>query len=189
MRAIRPVLLAALLALVVAAPTSAARPDRMYQPLAITLADFDLHLVMFINTTRAAYCTAERVQWEEDVIAGDAGDPPAPPDGFARILVQTTQTPHGTDYSQRGKALAGEVWRMVADAPGVGPCTNSDPSRKVLVGIAWYSFALKNIDGDLPFEYDEQVLVLGGGAKHGPHVYYGRQHGVDDDFTFRSWLR
>jgi hypothetical protein len=189
MRAIRPVLLAALLVLAVAAPTLAARPDRVYQPLAITLADGNLHLVIFINTTRAAYCTPERVQWEEDVIAGDAGDPPAPPDGFAPILTQTTQTRHGTDYSERGTGLIGEVWRMVSDPPSVGPCTDSDPSGRVLVGTAGYSLDLKNIDGDRPFEYDEQALVIGGGAKHGPHLYYGHLHGVDGESTFRSWLR
>lgn len=189
MRAIRPVLLAALLVLAVAAPTFAARPDRVYQPLAITLADSHLQLVIFINTTRAAYCTPERVQWEEDVIAGNAGDPPAPPDGFAPILTKTTETRHGTDYSERGEGLVGEVWRMVVDPPAVGPCTDSAPSGRVLVGIASYSLDLKNIEGDRPFEYDEQALVIGRGAKHGPHVYYGHLHGVDENSTFRSWLR
>ena len=188
MRAIRSVLLAALLVLTVAAPTFAAAPDRVYQRLAITLADGDLHLVVFINTTRAVYCTAERLQWEKDVIAGDAGDQPAPPDGFAPILTKTTQTRHGTDYSEGGKGLVGEVWRMVADPAGAGPCTDSSPAGRVLVGTASYSLDLKNIDGDRPFQYDEQALVIGG-AKHGPHVYYGHLHGVDDDSTFQSWLR
>jgi len=189
MRAIRPVLFAVLLVLTVAAPAFAARPDRVYQPLAIALADGNLQLVIFINTTRAAYCTPELVQWEEDVIAGNAGDPPAPTDGFAPILTETTQTRHGTDYSEQGKGLVGEVWRMVADPPTVGPCTDSDPSGRVLVGTARYSLDLKNIDGDRPFEFDEQARVIGGGAKHGPHMYYGRLHGVDDVSTFRSWLR
>ena len=189
MRAIRPVLLAAVFVLAFAAPTLAARPDRVYQRLAVTLADTDLHVVIFINTTRAAYCTPELVQWEEDVIAGDAGDPPAPTDGFVPILTQTTQTRHGTDYSERGQGLVGEVWRMVSDPQAVGPCTDSDPSRRVLVGVAGYSLDLKNIDGDRPFEYDQQALVIGGAARHGPHTYYGHLHGVDEDSTFRSWLR
>ena len=189
MRAIRPVLLAGLLVLAVAAPTLAARPDRVYQPLAITLADADLHLALFINTTRASFCTSAQVQWEKDVIAGVAGDPPAQPEGFRPILTQTTQTHHGTDYSEQGKGLVGEVWQMVKNPPGIGPCTDSDPSGRVLVGTASYSLDLKHIDGDLPFEYDEQALVIAAGAKHGPHIYYGHLHGVDEESTFRSWLR
>ena len=134
MRAIRPVLLAALLVLAVTAPPSPARPDRVYQPLAITLADGNLHLVLFINTTRAAFCTPEWVQWEEDVIRGRCGRSA----GTTRwaslpILTQTTQTRHGTDYSEQGKGLVGEVWRMMPDPPAVGPYRFPTPQ----VGSWW----------------------------------------------------
>lgn len=123
-----------LLAVGSATSALAAPPDKFTEPATFIFPDFELGLVVFINMDRATYCTAERVAWEEDFLAwldgGEIGDPPelpAEPDGFAAVSFKQHETGQGAIVDQvRGSGLAAEVWEMDADAPGIGPCTDSD---------------------------------------------------------------
>jgi hypothetical protein len=80
---------------------------------------------------------------------------------------------------------------MVAEPPGVGPCTDSDASGLALVGRAEYSNDIDNADGSGkgPFVYDEQVRVVGRAPDGSRHVYFGHLRVVDEDVSFESWFR
>lgn len=125
-----------MLAGVMAAPATAAPPDKFEVPFTILFPDLENELVVFVNTDRDAYCTEEVVQWENDVIAwlagGEMGDPPpepAFPDGFEGITVQVKETGQGAIVALvKGSDLNLELWNIDSeeDRPLVGPCTDTD---------------------------------------------------------------
>lgn len=129
-------LLAGMLAAVMIAPAAAAPPDRFEEPFTILFPDFENELVVFVNTDRAAYCTPEVVQWENDLIAwlegGQVGEPPPEPvfpDGFDGISVQAKQTGQGAIVALvKGSDLNLELWNIDSEEnrPLVGPCTDTD---------------------------------------------------------------
>jgi hypothetical protein len=138
---------AALLAVVSAVPALAGPPAKFQVPLTILFPDTSLGLVVMINTDRASYCTPEVVAWEEAFIAwlegGEVGDPPAEPtfpDGFEPISIQEVETGKGAIVSQtRASGLKIEIWELEADAPLVGPCTDTDANLdRIGVGTVSY---------------------------------------------------
>jgi hypothetical protein len=138
---------AALLTAVGAVPAMAGPPAKFQVPLTILFPDTNLGLVVMINTDRASYCTPEVVAWEEAFIAwlegGEVGDPPAEPtfpDGFEPISIQEVETGKGAIVSQTSASgLKIEIWELEADAPLVGPCTDTDDNLdRVGVGTVSY---------------------------------------------------
>jgi hypothetical protein len=133
---------AALLAVVSAVPALAGPPAKFQVPLTILFPDTSLGLVVMINTDRASYCTPEVVAYEEAFIAwldgGEVGDPPAEPafpEGFQLISIQEVETGKGAIVSQtKASGLAIEIWELEADAPLVGPCTDTDDNLNRIGG-------------------------------------------------------
>jgi hypothetical protein len=133
-RRIPELFVAAILTLVLAAPASAGPPDRFEEPFTANFPDTQLGLVVFVNTDRAAYCTDDVVDWEEAVFAwllgGAQGDPPEDPEfpsGFDGVSIQEHETRSGAViYQAKGSDLTIELWQMDADAPLIGPCTDTD---------------------------------------------------------------
>ncbi len=126
------------------APASAAPPDKLQIPLTIQFPDFDRGFVGFLNATRADYCTQAVVDFEEDLLQffidseawenGDMQDPPPEfpvepefPEGEKLVNIQDKVTGKGAIVNHaRGSGLVAELWPMVGDPPGAGPCTDSD---------------------------------------------------------------
>jgi hypothetical protein len=145
---------AGLLALTIAAPGAAARSDRFREPILNLFPDVDRELVILMNIPRDTYCTPEVIDWEEAVIqwvsdfddwvaGGQVGpEPPFPddppggfPEGEKLILIQSKETGKGAIVEHlRGKKLYSEIWPMVEDPPGIGPCTDTNAADTPLVG-------------------------------------------------------
>ena len=145
---------AAIMALSAAVPVSAAPPGKFEDPFIFLAPDTNLGLVVFINTDRATYCTPEIVAWEEAVIdwldGGQVGDPPEFPgavEGFDLVGIQEKETGQGALVQLlRGSGLTTELWEMDADAPLVGPCTDTDGAlNRIATGTATFT----NHDNDL----------------------------------------
>ena len=123
-----------LLAMSSAASALAAPPEKFTEPATFISPDFDIGLVIFINMDRETYCTAERVAWEVDFLAwlegGQVGDPPefpGEPAGFDPVSFLVKETRQGALVQLvAGSRLYAEIWEMDPDAPGIGPCTDSD---------------------------------------------------------------
>jgi hypothetical protein len=146
----------AILVGMLAAPAAAAPPDRSEAYYWLGFPDFDRGLVVLVNQTRAHYCTDEVVAWEEDVIdwieaydawvaAGEPdppGEPPFPndpaggfPEGIDPIAFQEKETGQGAIvHHENNRGMVAEIWPMIANAPGVGACTDTDPSDDPYVG-------------------------------------------------------
>lgn len=159
----------ALLVLALAAPAAAAPPQKSQEAFWRGFPDFELGLVILVNQTRANFCTDEVVAWEEDVIqwiedyddwvdAGEPdppGEPPFPDDpvggfpmGIGTISVQSKETGKGAIVQhEMARGLVAEIWPMVASAPGVGPCTDTDPGDDPLVGIGDFSYNDNDLEG------------------------------------------
>lgn len=151
--------------LATAAPSAGAAPSRSREPLLNLFPDFERGLVILMNTSREAYCTPGVVAWEEAVIAwiadfdewvagGEIGpEPPFPddppggfPDGEKLVLIQSKETGKGAIVEHvRARKVHSEIWPMVDDPPGVGPCTDSIPDGDPLVGTG----SFMNNDNDL----------------------------------------
>jgi hypothetical protein len=142
-------IIAASLALAIAAPAaSAAPPDKLQIPLTIQFPDFERGLVGFLNTTRTDYCTQSVVDFEQFFIdleeweSGDMQDPPPEfpgepefPDGEKLVNIQEKVTGRGAIVGHaRGSDLVAELWPMVGNPPGAGPCTDSDGSATPWTG-------------------------------------------------------
>jgi hypothetical protein len=141
----------ALMTAVTAVPAGAAPPERSEENFSIVFPDFENGFVVFINTTRAAICTQDQIDaeiassvWFE--MYGDAffewldthmGDPtgfpgglppdgPQWPEGLDAFSTSFNETGNGAIVvSDRGTNLHVELWSMVEDPPGAGPCTDS----------------------------------------------------------------
>lgn len=124
-------------------PASAAGPPVDFEEaFAFTGPDFDNGFVVFINTSRAAFCSAEQVAREQaiiDWIETGAVEEDFPewalerPAGFETWTPIVVDTPKGAVASLRETGQHIELWRMddPADAPGVGACTDTNDRDEV----------------------------------------------------------
>ena len=142
-------LLGAVMAVGLAVPTAAAGPERIKDAFPILFPDFDRGLAVFINTTRDAQCTPEAIafeeallelfEWFEDPVGPEPVLPPEPDyvPGMDDITIQQKVTGKGALVSHmKASGLATEVWPMVDDPPGVGPCTDTSGSATPWTGTA-----------------------------------------------------
>jgi len=130
-----------LLAAMLPGVAAAAAPDKAEIPFTVQHLDQENGLVAFMNLGRSAYCTADVVQWEEDILAwlqgGMVGAPPAEPafpDGLKPISVQTKVTGKGAIVaSAKESGLDIEPWRLdpPASRPLIGPCTDTDDANSL----------------------------------------------------------
>ena len=148
-----------------ASPASAAPPDKFQIPLTIQFPDFERGYVGFLNTTRAESCTQAVVAFEEDLLqffidleawesGGMQGPPPEFPDepefpaGQKPVSIQEKVTGKGAIVGHaRGSGLVAELWPMVGNPPGVGPCTDSDGAATPWTGTG----SFRGNDNDLEF--------------------------------------
>jgi hypothetical protein len=137
-------LLGAVMAASLAAPVAAAGPERIKESFPIMFPDFDRGLAIFINTTREAQCTPEAIAAEEaflEWLEGPMNEPPPPEapyvPGIKDITIQEKVTGKGALVSHmKGSGLLAEIWPMVDDPPGVGPCLDTSASSTPWVGTA-----------------------------------------------------
>ena len=127
---------ALLLAGSTAPPASAGPPLDFEEAFAFTGPDVDNGFVVFINTSREAFCSAEQVAREQAIIDWLEGGMVDPfpewalerPDGFETWTPLVVDTPKGAvaHLNESGQHI--ELWRLddPADAPGVGACTDTD---------------------------------------------------------------
>lgn len=117
-----------------AVPATAAPPVKEQVPFTIQYLDQQNGLVMFMNTTRAQYCTQAVVDFE-NAIADWIDDgmvdpfPPEPtfPDGIKDISTQSKVTGKGAIVGQaKGSGLVAELWDLEDNPPLIGPCTDTD---------------------------------------------------------------
>jgi hypothetical protein len=136
-------LLASLAAAMFAVPALAGPPERFEERPWITTVDFDNGLILFVNTTRADFCTDEMVQWENDVLdwidGGEVGPFPEFPETAGLDPLAAAANVVAGDavvFSLAGRDLAIELWSFDAgvfpDAIGVGPCTDSDEGGELI---------------------------------------------------------
>lgn len=131
---------AGLLAMSGAATALAAPPARFSEPILLLFPDTNLRLVVLINIDRASICTPEQVAWEEAFLdwleGGEVGDPPegpADPEGFDLVSFQELETGPGAVVQLfKASGLYVEIWEMDADAPLVGPCTDTDDAMHLI---------------------------------------------------------
>lgn len=123
-----------------AVPAEAAPP----QPAAVPFVygDFDNGYAVFINIDRPSYCTPQVVQWELDVLdwleGGEVGPPPPEPEypeGFAANAVEI-ETGSGAAVGRASAEVYVEMWPFDDDAPGIGPCLDTDGSERFAHGTA-----------------------------------------------------
>ena len=142
------------LAMASAAGALAAPAERFTEPLILVSPDFELGLVLFVNTDRDTICTAEQVAFEEALLAwiegGEVGDPPVDPGfpaGFEMVSFLVKETGKGALVQHiLGSGLPSEVWQMDPDAPGIGPCTDTDD---VLTRVGTGSARFRANDNDV----------------------------------------
>ncbi len=131
---------AAMLVLASAVPALAAPPTKSSEPALFLFPDFNLGLVVLINTDRETYCTPEQVAWEEAFVAwlegGEIGDPPEPPaepEGFELVAFKEKETGQGAVVQMfKASGISAEIWELDADAPGVGPCLDTDDAMHLI---------------------------------------------------------
>lgn len=122
---------------VTASPASAAGPPEVFNdPFAFTGPDFDHGLVVFINTSREAFCTDEQTAREQafvDWIEGGMTDPFPEwalerPEGFETWTPKVIDSPHGVIANLKESDQYIELWWMdePEDSFGVGACLDSD---------------------------------------------------------------
>jgi hypothetical protein len=141
----------ALMMTATALPAGAGPPERGEENFAIAFPDFENGFAVFVNTTRDAICTDERIDAEIAFLRwfpiwGDAffqyldenmGDPegfpgefppeaPPWPEGIDALSTSFNETGKGAIvFSEGGTKLHVELWRLVEQPPGVGPCTDT----------------------------------------------------------------
>jgi hypothetical protein len=135
MRSVTAAVGAMLLALT-ASPASAGPPEELEDPFAYTTPDVENGLVVFVNTSREAFCTDLQVSRELAILAWlEAGMvDPFPewalerPDGFETWTPMLNDTPRGAIVHLDESDQHLEAWWMdePEDATGVGACTDSD---------------------------------------------------------------
>ena len=131
---------AAVLAMSAAATALAAPPVKFTAPALFLFPDFNLGLVVLINTDRETICSPEQIAWEEAFLAwlegGEVGDPPEPPidpDGFDDVAFKHKETGQGAVVELvKARGLAIEIWELDADAPGIGPCLDTDDAMHLI---------------------------------------------------------
>lgn len=179
---------AAMLVVASAVPAAAAPPEKFSLPAWFAFPDFNIGLVVLINMDRETICTPEQVAFEEAFIAwldgGEVGAPPespVDPDGFDLVTFQEKETGQGAVVQQfKGSRLVAEIWELDADAPGVGPCTDTDDAMH-LIGSGTGGFSVHDND------------LSGSGTRGNAFGNRGVVNVVDDDgnsfrYTFRFHL-
>lgn len=176
---------AAVLAISAAGTALAGPPERFTAPLLFLFPDTNLGLVVLINIDRETICSPEQVAWEEAFIAwldgGEVGDPPEPPvdpDGFDPVAFQEIETGQGAVVQLfNASGLYVEIWELDADAPLVGPCTDTDDAMH-LIGSGTAGFIVNDND------------LFGSGTRGNAFGDRGIANIEDDDGnSFRySWL-
>ncbi len=139
-RSILSLCAAATMIVATAVPAMAGPPDKFSAPAWFAFPDFNLGLVVFMNMDRETVCTPEQIAWEEAFLAwlegGEVGDPPEPPvdpDGFDLVSFQEKETGQGAIVQLfKGSGLVAEIWELDADAPGIGPCTDTDDAMHLI---------------------------------------------------------
>lgn len=133
-------------------PAAAAPPEQTTDPVAFTAPDFANDLVIFVNTSREAYCDDiqlefERVvsEWLEGGMQGPfPGDDFPPAVGFVAFPVQLVDTPQGVIAMTRGnvEGLHMELWMLddPEDQVGVGACLDTDDANELFaVGTSTFN--------------------------------------------------
>lgn len=132
-----------LLLVVTLVPAAAASPEQTTVPLAFTGPDFTHDLVIFVNTSREAYCDDvqlefERVvaEWLDGGMEGPfPGDDFPPAVGFVALPVQLVDTAQGVIATTRGnvEGLHMELWVLddPEDQVGVGACLDTDDADQL----------------------------------------------------------
>jgi hypothetical protein len=128
---------------VAAIPAAAAPPEQIADPFPFTGPDFENDLAIFVNTTRAEFCTPEQIAFEQAVADWLAGgmvepfpeEPTSPPMGRVAFPAYLVETPQGVIATTRGTVdgLVMELW--VLDEPddrlGVGACLDTDDADEL----------------------------------------------------------
>ena len=141
-----------------AAPASAAPPERTAIPLAFTGPDLDNDLVIFLNTSREAYCDEEQVEYElaaaEWLEGGMVGPPPGedlqPAVGFEAIPAKLVATAKGLIATARASDLHMELWRLddSEDQLGIGACLDTDDQDElVATGTSTFKGFINDLEG------------------------------------------
>lgn len=184
----RSMLAAMALSLMLALPAAAAPPETIEERFTIIFPDVERELVIFVNTTREDYCTADVVDWElaviQWIIGGEVGPfPDDPPSGFPEgndpIVSRVKETGQGALIAHRkGVDMNAEIWPMIDDAPLVGPCTDTDPSDTQLVGTADWSANDNDVDvsGTRGNSFGDRGTIKGRDASGKPFKYSWRFH-------------
>lgn len=126
-----------------AASAVAGPPVDFEEKFAFTGPDFDHGLVVFINTSREAFCTDEQVAREQaiiDWIEAGAVEEDFPewalerPDGFETWTPLVVQTPKGAIANLKESGQHIELWHMDApeNSPAVGACTDTDDTLELV---------------------------------------------------------
>lgn len=134
-----------------AVPADAGPPIRG-ETVAFAYGDFDNGYVVFINTDRDTYCTADALEAEQAfldwILGGEQGDPPPPPQYGPGLDPIATVVPTGNDAAV-GRAKADDVYVEIRpfgpDAVGVGPCLDSAGADRFATGTARYRAASNDI--------------------------------------------
>lgn len=136
-------MLLAVLMVAAAVPAAAAPPVRTTDAFPFTGPDFEHDLVIFVNTSRAEFCTPEQLAFEAAVgewLAGGMMGPfpegsGPPPVGRVAFPVQLVDTPQGVIANTRGKVrgLHMELWVLddPQDRVGVGACLDTDDANQL----------------------------------------------------------
>ncbi|MFN2344840.1 MAG: hypothetical protein ABR616_03895 [Dermatophilaceae bacterium] len=142
-RALAAALGAVLLLGVAAAPATAVGPPEVFEdPFAFTGPDFEHGFVVFINTSRQAFCSDEQVAREQaiiDWIGNGAVEEEFPewalerPAGFETWTPQTIDSPKGLIAQLNESDQHIELWRLdePEDAFGVGACLDTDDRHEL----------------------------------------------------------
>ncbi|CAN5824526.1 hypothetical protein BH24CHL6_BH24CHL6_00030 [soil metagenome] len=178
MRAFRASLLALILALAVAAPVSAAPPERFEEPIFFIFPDLNYGLAVFWNITRDDFCA-----WQESDFDG-------PPPVTRLVNVQFNETANGAVVVRWAATSSLELWALDADADLSGPCPDTDDSS---APWAAGSAHVKSNDNDL-FVSGSRTNSFGdsgkgtvtdaaGGSWHYSWTFHAL---IDRDFEFRA---
>lgn len=131
---------AAVLAISAAAPALAGPPTKFSEPMLFLFPDTEHGIVVLINIDRETICSSEQVAWEEAFLAwlegGEVGDPPegpVDPEGFGDVEFIVKETGQGALVQLfKASGLSAEIWELDADAPLIGPCTDTDDAMNLL---------------------------------------------------------
>lgn len=144
--------------LAVTAPATAGPPERITERPILIFPDLENGAVVFVNTTRAAFCANGQAEFEVEINAWfeengeaffawlDAGNDPAqfeppmpvgPPevDGMVDVQIKQVATKQGATVELiKAKNLPIELWAL--DSFGPGPCTDTASEQLIGAGTA-----------------------------------------------------